>query len=129
MVERYMELHEKYLADGRRLLAEGDYPQASEKYWGAVATLVKAIAEKRGWRHHSHRDLLVALGKIAVEQADVEMMSQASNAVALHANFYENHALQDWVRAQVQQVEALTEKLQLLADAHVPSAGQENTHA
>lgn len=37
MAERYRALNGKYLADAERLLAAGDYPQASEKFWGAVA--------------------------------------------------------------------------------------------
>ena len=42
-----MALNGKYLEDADRLLEAGDYVQASEKYWGAMAEIVKAIAEGR----------------------------------------------------------------------------------
>jgi hypothetical protein len=41
-------LSEKYLAEGRKLLKEGDLVQASEKLWGATALTVKMVAAKRG---------------------------------------------------------------------------------
>ena len=52
---------EKYKSAGRELLekardelAQGDLRQASEKGWGAAAQMVKAVAERRGWRHDGH---------------------------------------------------------------------------
>ena len=45
------------LAQARFELAEGDARQASEKGWGAVALMLKAIAEQRGWEHGKHRQL------------------------------------------------------------------------
>ena len=47
----------EFLIKGRAHLAEGDLLQASEKGWGAAAQMVKAVAETRGWRHSTHRDL------------------------------------------------------------------------
>ena len=49
-------LNGKYLQAAERLLAEGDYPQASEKFWGAVAEAIKTVGATRGLRHFSHRD-------------------------------------------------------------------------
>jgi hypothetical protein len=90
VAERYLALHEKYLRDGERLLAEGDYVQASEKMWGAVATMVKAVSEERGWRHYRHADLGRAVGNIALATGDQEYVLLFGFAEQLHANFYDN---------------------------------------
>ena len=47
-VEVYLKLHEKHLGEAEKLYKKGDLQQAGEKCWGAAATLLKAIAEKRG---------------------------------------------------------------------------------
>ncbi|MGH9921765.1 MAG: PaREP1 family protein, partial [Nitrososphaerales archaeon] len=46
MQKRYQRLHSKYLTNADRLLSEGDLSQAAEKYWGAVATVIKNIDAK-----------------------------------------------------------------------------------
>ena len=48
LVEQYRELSEKYLAEAKELLSVGDLVQASEKFWGASALVVKSVAAKRG---------------------------------------------------------------------------------
>ena len=88
--ERYVALDGEYLADADRLLAEGDYPQASEKYWGAAAEIVKAVAEARRWRHSSHRDLRGAVSRLFRGSGDAAYLDLFSTAEALHANYYED---------------------------------------
>jgi len=39
-------LNSKYLKDAEKLLKEGGYLQASEKFWGAAAEITKALASK-----------------------------------------------------------------------------------
>jgi hypothetical protein len=63
-----MALNVKYLADADQLLEVGDYSQASERYWGAVAEVLKAIADDRGWRHLTHREIRGTLGRLAEEK-------------------------------------------------------------
>ena len=70
-------------------LAKGDSLQASEKGWGAASHAVKAIAEARGWRHNSHRDLFNVARRLANETGQPEILELFSTASALHANFYE----------------------------------------
>ena len=52
--EKYREDSRRLLDQARRELETGDVRQASEKGWGAAAQIVKAVAEKRGWRHRGH---------------------------------------------------------------------------
>jgi len=89
--ERYMLLNGKYLEDAEHLLEAGDSPQASEKLWGAVAEMVKAVAARRGWRHFSHRELWDVVQRLSRESGDDEIVELFGLAESLHANFYENY--------------------------------------
>ena len=46
--KKHIYLNGKYLQDAKALLDKQDYVQASEKLWGAVAQIIKAIALNRG---------------------------------------------------------------------------------
>ena len=70
-------------------LAKGDSLQASEKGWGAASHAVKAIAEGRGWRHNSHRDLFGIARRLANETGQPDILDLFNTASALHTNFYE----------------------------------------
>jgi hypothetical protein len=43
-VENYLNLNDEYLRGAQALVEKGDYLEASEKFWGAAAGIVKAIA-------------------------------------------------------------------------------------
>lgn len=49
MESRHRRMNSKYLADAKKLLQQGDYLQASEKYWGAAVQMIKVIGARRGW--------------------------------------------------------------------------------
>ena len=53
--QTYQQASQRFLAQAKQELADGDLPQASEKGWGATAQILKAIAEQRGWEHSRHR--------------------------------------------------------------------------
>lgn len=110
-----MTLNGKYLEQAEALLAAGDYPQASEKFWGAVAEAVKAVAATRRWRHSSHRDLREVISRLYQESGDAELPRLFSVAEALHANFYENYIAAEVVKAHAEDARRLVEKLQALA--------------
>ncbi len=112
-----MALNGKYLEDADRLLAAGDYVQASEKYWGAVAVLVKLAATRRRWRHSSHYDLRQAISKLAREAGDEEILVLFSIAESLHANFYENFMTGDDVRFYSPHIHRLIDRLRPLTEA------------
>ncbi len=89
LAETHLEVSRNFLVHAREQLALGDSLQASEKGWGAAAHAVKAIAERRGWRHNSHRDLYRAINRIAAEMDREDILDLFSIANALHQNFYE----------------------------------------
>ena len=89
LAETHLQVSRDFLVHAKEQLALGDSLQASEKGWGAAAHAVKAIAERRGWRHSSHRDLYRTINKIAAEMDREDILDLFSIANALHQNFYE----------------------------------------
>jgi hypothetical protein len=113
----YLQLSQKTLQDAEALLARGDYQQASEKFWGAGAVMVKAVAEQRGWPHGSHRDLNRAVSRLAQETEREELLRLFGLANALHTNFYEDWLTPDQVTSFAASVRELLEELGPLAEA------------
>ena len=76
-------------------VSKGNRLQASEKVWASVSHAVKAVAERRGWRHNGHglmKDVAVQLGK---EQGKASVYRKHIKvAEGMHQNFYENR--EDW---------------------------------
>lgn len=89
-LKRYLALNEKYLSDADELVKKGDYAQASEKLWGATATLAKAIAETRKKQIKSHDGVTFFLTTIANELKDKSILRIILMANGLHQNFYED---------------------------------------
>ena len=65
------------LAQARTELAAGDLRQASEKGWGAAAQIVKAIADRRGWEHKTHRHIWVAVRRLTDENPSMGLTCPA----------------------------------------------------
>ena len=87
----YVESSEWFWEEGTRLLEKGDYRQAGEKIWNSVVQAVKAVAERRGWRHDAHRLVWAALRRIAQEAGDATYIKLFAEVEQLHQNFYEGH--------------------------------------
>ena len=103
----YSSTSRDFLAKASTYLAQDDLLQASEKTWGAVAHAVKAIAERRGWRHDSHRRLFVVIDMIISEtgQREIRKLFQAANNS--HKNFYEGRMDSRDVEDNIMEVENL----------------------
>jgi len=90
--EEYERLNGKYLKEAEELLAKGDYAQASEKFWGASAEIIKAVAAKRGLTLGTHRSLGEFLEGLHKEHPKWNLLRAFNAANSLHMNFYE-----DWL--------------------------------
>ena len=88
--QTYQQASQRFLAQAQAELAAGDLQQASEKGWGAVAQMLKAIANQRGWEHERHRHLSRAASRLRAETGDRDLYRFFSVANDLHGNFYEN---------------------------------------
>ena len=116
LAETHLEVSRNFLVHAREQLALGDSLQASEKGWGAAAHAVKAIAESRGWRHRSHRDLFVVSSTIAAATGRLEIAELFSVANALHQNFYEGWMNQEHIAMNLDSVGRLLDILDSLPD-------------
>ena len=109
--QTYQQASERFLAQARAELSDGDLAQASEKGWGAAAQMVEAIAEQRGWRHRSHALLFEAVDALADEAGDQDIARLFDVASALHVNFYENWRSATNISRGLDDVETLIGKL------------------
>ena len=103
------------LAKAQEALGQDDLLQASEKGWGAAAHMVKGVAEKRGWPHHSHRELYQIVNRLAEETSEPALMAQFSIASSLHANFYELWMPREMVEEDLRHVRELLTRLEALS--------------
>lgn len=110
-VDYHTETATEFLSKAHIYLAEGDLLQASEKGWGATAHMVKAVAEDRGWRHSSHRDLYQVIGRLAEETSDEQLRILFRSASALHQNFYEGRMTAASIADGLLEVEEITRRL------------------
>ena len=110
-VNNYVGLNSKYLKEADALVEQGDWVQASEKFWGAAVEMVKAVAARRGVELQSHGELYRFVAKLSQEFNSPQLQRLFAIASALHQNFYEN-----WLPAEmvVEGGEAVKELVELL---------------
>ena len=101
-------------AKAEEALAQDDLLRASEKGWGAAAHMVKGVAQKRRWRHRVHRELYLAVNRLAQETGDHEINVLFSIASSLHGNFYEVFMPKEMVEDNLAQVGRFLQKLEAL---------------
>lgn len=89
-VELYLKLFNKYFREAEELYSKEDLPQAGEKYWGAVVSLLNVMAELCKWPHYSHRDYLEVVENLVDEMKDENLTVYFASAERLHVNFYHN---------------------------------------
>ena len=100
------------LAQAYEELEKGDLAQASEKAWGAAAQMLKAIAEERGWRHHSHRDLYYNIELLERETGGADIVDLFGACNYLHLNFYEDTYSVRFIERQIKQVERFVDRVE-----------------
>ena len=86
----YLERSRIYLAQAAEEFDRDELGQASEKGWGAAVSMVKAVAEERGWAHESHRDLFRVVNRLVDEMQEPDARMQFQVANSLHTNFFES---------------------------------------
>ena len=89
-LKRYLQLNNKYIKDADECIKKGDYSQASEKIWGAFATILKAIAAQRRKTIKTHEGISFFLAQVSKELKDESINNIGLIADGLHQNFYEN---------------------------------------
>ena len=110
----HMEVSRRFIRQAQEELANGDFLQASEKAWGAAARALKAVAEREGLRHQSHRDLVLVIGFLVDTTGQQELRRGFQVAESLHANFYESWMSENLVRSSIFDVVQLVTRLENL---------------
>ena len=88
-VAYYTERSRHFLARVEGELAAGDNEVACEMLWGAAAQAVKAVAQRSGWAHDTHRLLAVAVQRLIAEgRAPPYLSGQYKMASDFHQGFY-----------------------------------------
>ena len=111
---------QRLLNHAAEMLAQGDRIQASEKFWGAAAHQVKAIAAARGWPNTSHTDGFSIVQHISRHVGNRQVGDLFGLASDTHQNFYEDRLSIDILQDRLA---AITELIRLLdeADRTLPS--------
>ena len=112
MEARHRKMNSKYLTHAKKLLQQGDYLQASEKYWGAAVQMIKVIAARRGLELGTHRSISEFISMLDVEHPELNLWTLYTKANNLHMNFYEDHVPPEKVKEDSEAVKELIEKLQ-----------------
>ena len=102
----------KYIRDAEDLLATGDYSQASEKFCGAAAEIVKAAAAQRGTRLVAHKSIEAFVSKLDDENPELNLLSDFESAETLHVNFYEDWSPPEVVRKRAEAVKRFIRKME-----------------
>ncbi len=110
----YSAMSQRLISQAVEELQKGDFLQAGEKVWGAVAHAAKAVAEQRGWDHNNHRRLHDIADQIADERdrPDLRLLFAAANI--MHDNFYEDFLDSDRVEQGMLDASLLMRELEAI---------------
>ena len=96
-------------------MSVGKFGLACEAYWGVVAHMLQAIAQRRGMRHRSNLDFRAIMDWLAAETGNEELKTWFQRTYRLHQNFYR-------IIMTTEEIEARSESALALADAARPFA-------
>jgi hypothetical protein len=115
-VEKYKELHEKYLSDARKLKEGGDTRQAAEKLWGAITALIKLHAAARGIPilHWSMGRLDRYITNNVKREHKALFRGLLDKGHVLHEHFYEGHLDDETFEERWEEVVRLLEEARRL---------------
>ncbi len=97
--------------DADELLKQEDFTQASEKFWGATATLTKAIAATRKKQIKTHDGITFFLTSLTNELKDKSILNVIFIANGLHQNFYEDALTPEAVKHGAKSIKQLCKRL------------------
>ncbi len=90
-VEDRVQISRRLMEQARDELERGDRLQATEKVWGALAQMLKAHGQQRGWLNlGSHRTVGHIARQLHLEYDDIDVASAYVAADNGHRNFYDN---------------------------------------
>ena len=79
-------------------LEQGGRLQASEKCWGAVVHALKAVSERRGWRHRSHIHNNIIANHLSELTGDDLIFLLYEAVQTMHVNYYDDVLTEQEIR-------------------------------
>ena len=90
-VDDRVQISRRFIQQAPGELERGDRLQATEKIWGALAQMLKAHGQQRGWLNiGSHRTVGRIAQQLAAEYDDGRILNAYIAADNGHRNFYDN---------------------------------------
>ena len=90
-VEDRVQISRRLIQQAREELERGDRLQATEKVWGALAQMLKAHGQQRGWLNlGGHRTVGRIAQQLGAEYAEFAVLNAYIAADNGHRNFYDN---------------------------------------
>lgn len=108
---RYERISQLRLTLAREELDKGDFAQATEKIWGAIAMALKAVAQQRGWNHRFHNHLRAVSTYLALEWNRPDWVVNFGAMDNMHTNFYEHQMFDSTVRPYLELAETCCREL------------------
>ena len=90
-VEDRVQISRRFIQQAPEELERGDRLQATEKIWGALAQMLKAHGQQRGWKNlGGHRTVGHIARQLHLEYDEIDVVSAYLAADNGHRNFYDN---------------------------------------
>lgn len=100
-VERYAKLALYYSNNASLFLKQQEFQKAGEMMWGAMASILKAVAAKKGKKVEGHSQLFSLAAKLAKNLDDKQIYTAFLEASHLHKNFYESDITETELRLHI----------------------------
>jgi len=112
-VEDRVQISRRLIQQAREELAGGERLQATEKVWGAVAQMIKAHGQQRGWLNlGSHRTVGHIARQLDAEFDEMPVMRAYVSADNGHRNFYDNEMSPAEIAASIAEVASVLPRLE-----------------
>lgn len=109
--EKHTRLAEKFMADARREIDEGELVQGSEKLWGAASQALKAYCASHGMPHGKYAQRRHAALELADERGDDAIRLAFKLAESCHANFYNDWMEREDLYGHAADIQTFVEKI------------------
>ena len=102
---------ENRLIKARTLITSDLYDEAGEEAWRATMDAINALSTFLwGYEIKSHRGFSVVVEELALKGI-IDIRTEYGNAAALHSNYFDPHLGKETVKANIEQVNRLIEKI------------------
>lgn len=109
--ERYAKLALHYSDNASLFLKQKEFQKAGEMIWGSMASILKAIAARKGAKVEGHSRLFNFASKLSKNLGDPQIYTAFLEASNLHKNFYESDLTEKELRLQMKSIARIVGKL------------------